>query len=165
MRPRSRPCCRAGPQWLAAALLGSLVGLAWSQPVGFSAASIEPVREVHVTKPGLLKVTVNVSVRRGYHVNSNQPNDPYLIPTTLSWNEGPFPVEAIEYPEPEEAQFDFSDKPMSVYSSRFGIVTTVRAERVPQKPSEMLGSLRFQACDDQTCLPPKTIPVRVPVRP
>lgn len=161
MRPRSSPSC--SPVTLGA-LFALLAATAPAQQFGFSAASIEPSGGVRIAEPGPLQVPVAVRIRRGYHINSNQPNEPYLIPTSLSWDRPPFPVESVEYPPSEEVRYDFSDEPLSVYSSRVEIVTTFLVESAPEGLSELRGTFRFQACNDKSCLPPKTIPVTIPVR-
>lgn len=136
-----------------------------AQQLGFSAATIEPSPGIQITGSGPLRVPITVRIRRGYHINSDKPNDPYLIPTHLSWpNVVPLRVESVIYPPAEEVKYDFSDKPLSVYSSRVEIMTTFLVESVPADMGELRGSFRFQACNDKACLPPKTLPVRVPVR-
>ena len=77
-------------------------------------------------------MAVGIRIRRGYHINSNRPNEPYLIPTSLSWNQPPFRVVSIEYPPAEEVRYDFSEEPLSVYSSRIEIVTTFLVEGAPE---------------------------------
>ena len=161
MRPRSRTCSRLPA---VAALLALPWAVAPAQQFGFSAASVEPSPGVRISEPGSVQVAVGIRIRRGYHINSNRPNEPYLIPTSLSWNQPPFRVVSIEYPPAEEVRYDFSEEPLSVYSSRIEIVTTFLVEGAPESLSELRGSFRFQACNDNSCLPPKTIPVTVPVR-
>lgn len=164
MRKKSRISCstKAGAKLAAAlVLLGSA---AFAQQFGFSAASIEPHSGVSITGAGEVQVPVAVRVRRGYHINSNQPNEPYLIPTALTWDETPFTVKSVQYPPAEEVQYEFSDEPLSVYSSRIEIVTTFRVASRPDDLRELRGAFRFQACNDKACLPPRTIPVTVPVR-
>ncbi len=141
-----------------------LAAAAPAQQFGFSAASIEPSAGVRIAEPGTVRVPVAVRIRRGYHINSNRPNEPYLIPTSLSWDKPPFRVESVAYPPAEEVRFDFSDEPLSVYSSRIEIVTTFLVRSAPEGLSELRGRFRFQACNDKSCLPPKTIPVAIPVR-
>lgn len=164
MRTRSRRCSSVLVALALAGMTGSLGGPVLSQTSGFSAASIEPNPGVSVADPGPVRVPVSIRIRRGYHINSDRPNDPYLIPTALAWDSAPFRVESIAYPPAEEVSYDYSDKPLSVYSSRIEIVTTFEVESVPEGLREIRGSFRFQACNDKVCLPPKTIPVTVPVR-
>lgn len=161
--PRHRSS--ATPLKAVAALFALLGAQLSAQQLGFSAATIEPSPGIRITGPGPLRVPITVRIRRGYHINSDKPNDPYLIPTHLSWPDVlPLRVESVAYPPAEEVKYDFSDKPLSVYSSRVEIVTTFHVESVPADPGELRGSFRFQACNDKACLPPKTLPVRVPVR-
>ena len=149
---------KAGAAFLA------LLGTVSAQQFGFFAASIEPVAGVQITGSGPLEVPITVRIRRGYHINSNRPNDPYLIPTSLAWPNVPFRTTSVTFPPAEEVKYDFSDKPLSVYSSIVEIVTTFHVESVPEGVDELRGSFRFQACNDKACLPPKTLPVTVPVR-
>ena len=160
MRSKSRPFSRA-----AFGALGLLLATAAAAlQIGFSAASIEPSPGIAIEEAGPLRVPVAVRIRRGYHVNSDRPNEPYLIPTSLTWDSPPFPVHSVDYPPAEQVRYDFSDEPLSVFSSRIEIVTTFRVESVPDGIDELRGQFRFQACNDRACLPPRTIPVTVPVR-
>ena len=160
--PRHRSS--AAPLKAAAALFALLGAPLSAQQLGFSAATIEPSPGIRITGAGPLRVPIAVRIRRGYHINSDKPNDPYLIPTSLAWPSVPLRVDSVSYPPAEEVKYDFSDKPLSVYSSRVEIVTTFHVESVPADTGELRGSFRFQACNDKACLPPKTLPVRVPVR-
>ena len=153
-----------------AALCKALVALLLSTPLaaqqfGFSAVSIEPSAGVRITGVGTLQVPLGIHIRRGYHINSSKPNDPYLIPASLAWPGVPLPVVSVAYPPASEVKYDFSDKPLSVYSSRVEIVTTFEVQSVPEGVEELQGAFRFQACDDKACLPPQTLPVSIPVRP
>lgn len=164
MKKRSRRCCSVAGAIALAAVASLLADPALAQFAGFSATSVEPSAGVALAGPGPVRVPVVVRVRRGYHINSSRPNDPYLIPTVLSWDDAPFRVASIAYPKAQEVRYDFSDKPLSVYSDRVEIVTVFEVASVPAGLGELKGSLRFQACNDKACLPPRTIPVVVPVR-
>ena len=153
----------ATPLTAVAALL-TLLGALAAQQLGFFAAAIEPSPGVEITGEGPLRVPITVRIRRGYHINSDAPNDPYLIPTSLRWTDVPLRVAAVTYPPAEMVKYDFSDKPLSVFSARVEITTTFDVKAVPEGIDELRGSFRFQACNDKACLPPKTLPVRVPVR-
>ena len=50
-------------------------------------------------------VPLTVQIRGGYHINSNQPNEDYLIPTRLTWTAAPAEVKDIRYPEPEQVTY------------------------------------------------------------
>lgn len=100
----------------------------------------------------------------GYHVNSNTPAEAYLIPLRLTWDAQPLQAEAVTFPRPVMEKYAFSEKPLSVFTSDFAIETRFLAPASAQPGLAMaLGKLRYQACTDKLCLPPKTIEVRLPI--
>ena len=106
------------------------------------------------------EVKLRAELIAGYHTNSNQPSDDYLIPLLLTWTSEQLEVEAVEYPEPELEAYSFSDKPLSVYTHDFDIVSRFKIPAgAPAGINTLTGKLRYQACSDKLCLPPKTIPV------
>ena len=111
-----------------------------------------------------LTAKLTVQVRNGYHVNSNAPADEYLIPLKLTWDESALKAVETAYPKPEVVNYSFSPKPLSVYSGQFDIVTRFQ---VPSGsalgPSVLVGKLRYQACNDSMCLPPKVVEVKLPL--
>ena len=115
------------------------------------------------TRGAAAKITLTMYVRAGFHVNSDKPNDDYLIPLKLTWDKGPLEVDDIEYPAPQMEKTNFSDK-LSVFSGSFRVTTKLHAlPDAPLGPATMTGKLRYQACDDHQCLRPQTINVKVPV--
>ncbi|MBI5085627.1 MAG: hypothetical protein HZB13_13630 [Acidobacteria bacterium] len=109
--------------------------------------------------------SLKVTIRPGYHANSNTPSEPYLIPFKLTWESGG-PLEAVEvaYPKPKLEKYEFADKPLSVFDGDFEIVTRFKRAANPQLgPAYLAGKLRYQACNDKMCLPPKTVEVKLPV--
>lgn len=105
-----------------------------------------------------------IQVKNGYHVNSTTPSDEYLIPLKLTFTDGTLTVADILYPKPKLQKFQFSPKPISVYEG--DIKTTARVKIPAGAPSGMTtltGKLRYQACSEKACLPPRTLEVKVPV--
>jgi len=112
-------------------------------------------------------VSLNFRIPAGYHINSNTPKSEFLIPTALKMD---LPTDIIlgkiEYPAGEDASFPFSpDEKLSVYSGDFSIALGVHPLKsvVPGK-YVMHGVLRYQACDNAACYPPKTLPVSFEVK-
>ena len=112
-------------------------------------------------------VNLNFRVPPGYHINSNAPKSEFLIPTALKMD---LPTDIIlgkiEYPPGEDKNFPFSpDEKLSVYSGDFTIAVAVHPLHsvVPGK-YEMRGVLRYQACDNAACYPPKNLPVSFEVK-
>lgn len=112
-------------------------------------------------------VSLNFRIPPGYHINSNTPKSEFLIPTALKMD---LPTDIvlgkIEYPAGEDRSFPFSpDEKLSVYSGDFTIAVAVHPLHtvVPGK-YEMRGVLRYQACDNAACYPPKSLPVNFQVK-
>ena len=118
-----------------------------------------------VAKPGATVDSVlPVELRPGYHVNSNTPSEDYLIPLRLSWNPGVLEAAGSTFPAPKLEKYRFSDKPLSVFTGDFQIVTRFKAAaNAPPGPATLTGKLRYQACNDSMCLPPKTLDVSLQV--
>jgi hypothetical protein len=110
-----------------------------------------------------VQVRIPVTVQRGFHVNSNKPNDEYLIPLRLTWKDtGALQPGQVAYPKPTLEKYEFSEKPLSVYTGAFELAADFKvAANAPAGPGSALGQLRYQACNDRTCFPPKTIEVTV----
>jgi hypothetical protein len=145
--------------WLAA----TAVGQAGKAP----SVSFAPVAMVTAQRTKQTMVDLNFRVASGFHINSNAPKDEFLIPTSLKMD---LPTDIvlgkIGYPEGKDMTFPFSpDQKLNVYSGDFSIVVAVHPLHavVPGK-YVMHGILRYQACDNAQCFPPKTLPVSFEVK-
>lgn len=129
--------------------------------------SMAPVALVAAQRGKQTEVTLNFRVAQGFHINSNTPKDEFLIPTALKMD---LPTDIvlgkIEYPQGQDVSFPFSpDTKLNVYSGDFTINLMVHplTSVVPGK-YVMRGVLRYQACDNAQCFPPKTLPVNFDVK-
>jgi hypothetical protein len=110
------------------------------------------------------QIAVVVEIARGFHMNSHKPSDQYLIPTTLTPQLPPgFQLRDTIYPDGKLEKFAFSpNKPLNVYTG----TVTLRL-RLAAGAGAALGAatipltLRYQACNDTTCLQPVKVPVEV----
>jgi hypothetical protein len=158
---RSRNYSRAIALLAAAVLFASA---AMAQFRGVQAASVMPPKSVKVTAGDDLDVTLKVAIRPGYHMNSNTPAEDYLIPTKLTWDVDGLTVKSVDYPEAETVKYDFSEKPLSVFSGTITLSSSFAVpETLPSGLTELTGKLRYQACTEKACLPPVTVDVHVPV--
>ncbi|MEX0772329.1 MAG: cytochrome c biogenesis protein CcdA [Balneolales bacterium] len=112
------------------------------------------------------KAAVILNIEDSWHVNANQPSLDYLIGTELALEpHDEFIIADIRYPEPDSYEFAFADgEELLVYEEEVAIFVAFRASS-SLEPGEHLieGSLRVQACDDQTCLAPADVSIRIPV--
>src|ERR1700722_322180 len=130
--------------------------------VKFAAA---PVLAVVQGKAATISLSFNVS--DGYHINSNHPKSDYLIPTALK-------VEATtdivigktSYPDGQDMSFAFApDEKLNVYTGDFKVDVLVRPLRSVQPGKYIVrGTLKYQACDNSACYPPKQLPVSFDVK-
>jgi hypothetical protein len=118
--------------------------------------------QVTVTAGKVTDVALHFRIAQGLHINSHTPKDEFLIPTTFSIPDGTgVRLDKATYPAGEDftLPLDPSTK-LSVYTGEF----TIQARIVAAAGNHLVeGKLRFQACDKNACLPPKTIPVAIDV--
>jgi hypothetical protein len=126
--------------------------------------TVTPIPTVKAAKGATATVAITAHLPAGYHANSNKPTEAYLIPLTLKWTSGPLTMDSIAYPAGSMEKYSFSDKPLSVVTGDFTITTKfkVPADAAPG-PAAETGTLRYQACDNHACYPPKNVPVNVTV--
>jgi Disulphide bond corrector protein DsbC len=155
------------PRSLLICLLALLSSAAWAQSGKAPSVSFAPVPLVTTPRATQTMVALNFRVSSGFHINSNAPKDEFLIPTALKMD---VPTDVvlgkIEYPEGKDLSFPFSpDTKLNVYSGDFTINVAVHplASVVPGK-YVMHGVLRYQACDNAQCFPPKALPVSFEIK-
>jgi hypothetical protein len=145
-----------------------LVGSGMALAQGSSpAVTVQPIDTVVVARGGKADLNISMLVNRGFHVNSNKPHDELLMPTVVHLNppQG-IMIMNIQYPAGEELALPFmGNEKLSVYSGNFAVNAEVR---IPK--SAALGTLRvhgevkYQACDNRQCFPPKTTPLEFDVK-
>lgn len=101
--------------------------------------------------------TLVAVVLEGFHINSNQPTESYLIASRVELlDAGPFTLDKIDYPKGELKTFDFApDEKLSVYEGTVKLPLRLRAKAGTRAGSHTLRlAFHYQACNDQVCLPP-----------
>lgn len=116
-------------------------------------------------KPGT--VELHFRVPRGYHINSNMPKSEFLIPTVLKLDAPTdIVVGKISYPPGRDMAFPFSpNEKLNVYTGDFAVDVVVRPLHnvIPGKYM-FRGELKYQACDNAACYPPKKLPVQFEIK-
>jgi hypothetical protein len=125
---------------------------------------VAPPEKITAKIGSATQVKLPLELRTGYHCNSNKPSDDYLVPLKLTWAAGPLESPEVAYPAPQMEKYSFSPTPLSVYTGNFNLMTKfkVAASAMPGQ-AIITGKLRYQACNDRMCLPPKTIDVSIPI--
>ena len=112
-------------------------------------------------------VPLSFQVASGYHINSNHPKSEYLIPTALKVEATTdIVVGKIVYPDGQDMSFAFApDEKLNVYTGDFKVDVIVHPLHIIQPGKYAVrGSLKYQACDNTACYPPKNLPVSFDVK-
>lgn len=132
-------------------------------PQGRAYVEFEPLGIVAVTPGHTTPVQFTFHVKSGYHINSNHPTAPELIPTSLGFSPPPDLVIAkVQYPAGQLTSFPFDPtQELSVYSGD----VTIKAVIIPSlniAPGTYTvhGEFKYQASDNNACYPPKKLPVQ-----
>lgn len=106
-----------------------------------------------------LKLALKIDVHENWHINSDQPKDEFLIPTTISVKpEEKVELNLVKFPEAHDFNFAFSDKPVSVFEGTVYIGAIVKIPETLELGEHTLKvALNYQACNDQSCMPPNSI--------
>lgn len=125
-----------------------------------------PVANVQLRPGATAKVELDFRVGSDFHINSNKPKSPLLIPTALKLTapDG-LQIVSLHYPPGEDQSFPFSpNEKLSVYTGDFAIDAALKAlPKAKAGTYNVTGELHYQACDRSACYPPKTQPVQFKV--
>ena len=130
---------------------------------GRSYVEFEPLGTVSV-RPGVsTPVQFTFRVKSGFHINSNKPSTPELIPTTLGFTPPPdLVIGKVQYPPGQLTSFPFDPtEKLSVYSGDVIVKAVIIPQRAaPTGTYTVHGEFKYQACDNNACYPPKKLPVQ-----
>lgn len=153
------------PNWLVAA---DEFLREWPEGVripGADAVGVEVLVSRSAVEPGgTFWIGARLRIAEGYHINSAQPRQEYLIPTQMQLDFEPgFSLIGGSYPPAEEYRAAFQgDEALSVYTGTALLGAEVKvAPDVKPGPHTVLLSIRMQACDDRQCYPPMEARVRL----
>lgn len=143
-------------------ILISLPGLLLAQPGDDAKVSVKSFLSVDKVSPGdAFNIAVKTDIKDGWHINSNKPNEDFLIPTKLTIinpDGGFFNLEKVVYPPAKNVTLGFSDNPLSVWEGEIYIGGTIKAPTDLQ-PGEykIIADVEYQSCNNSTCLPPMNL--------
>jgi hypothetical protein len=138
-------------------------------PAGSRAPSVAyfapEIKSVYRGHPGTVQLQFRIA--SGFHINSNQPKQEYLKKTELKLDAPTdIAVMKVAYPTGEDRSFPFDpDEKLNVYSGDFAVDVTVRPLKtvLPAKYA-VHGMLKYQACDNAACYPPKQMPISFEIK-
>jgi hypothetical protein len=116
---------------------------------------------VRVTASGMSvpdgdEVFVTIKVDDKFHINANPASFDFLIPTSVEF-QGVKPSN-VDYPKPTRFTAKFAPEGLDVYEGSIAIVAKFPKGNL-QGIKSIQGTVTAQACTDQICLPPSTLPI------
>jgi hypothetical protein len=127
---------------------------------------VDRVETVTASAGERVSLRLVVRIADGYHVQANPASGPFLIP--LEWTPGTaedIRVAEVRYPEAVLHPLDGAPSPLRTYEGRREIRATVVVEvHARAGIRELVGTLRYQACDDRRCFAPATVGVAARIR-
>ena len=127
-----------------------------------SKAQLNPINWTYTAKKTSDKtyeVRLTATIQSGWHLYSqSQPEDAIAEPTRITFNKNP--LVKLDGNIKEEGKLEkFHDAKLELsanqYSSKVEFVQTVKMKATAK--TNVSGSVRFQTCNDEKCLPPKTV--------
>lgn len=151
---------------ISTAVLVGLSTLTFSAQPGRISVDLTPIGETPAAHADTtFRVAIKAHLDQGFHVNSNEPLEEFLIATGLSLNppEG-IKVDALAWPEPIMLSQKGADQPLAVFEEEFviGVALSLDAD-LRLGTYTVPGLLRYQACDETMCYLPATATLEFPV--
>lgn len=111
------------------------------------------------------RASIIINIPDGLHVNSNRPSSQYAIATSVRVSGSGVKVGAVNYPRGHNRKFEFSEQPINVYEGRvsFPFNVTVPAN-YKGNTVKVRAVVRYQACTNEVCYPPKNKEVTLTAR-
>ena len=146
-------------------LIGSLFGIMLFAAAASAQDVSGSIAGGAVTKGKAARGTVVLSIPGGIHVNSNRPGNKYQIPTNVRLSAQGARVSGPTYPRGINRKFQFSETTINVYEGtvRFPFTVTVPAG-FRGNTVRVRAVVRYQACTDEVCYPPRTKEVTITAR-
>jgi hypothetical protein len=133
-----------------------------------SAQGLNPVSWSFTSKKisdNVYELQMIANIQQGWHVYSQtQPKDAIAQPTTVIFNKNPL-VE-LDGKLKEAGNLEkFKDKELDISANQYSnkVVFSQRVKVKGKAKTNVTGKLTYQTCNDEKCLPAKTINVSIPL--
>ena len=115
---------------------------------------------------GSFRIAIIADIKPGFHINSHNPTDQFLVPTVVRFDEKEgITFSPVSYPVPELKSFSFSTSKASVYEGKISIFSQGGLSNdIPPGDVKVSGILAYQACNDQTCFMPMSVGFEIPLK-
>ena len=111
------------------------------------------------------QLAVVLKIRSGFHINAHETSASYLIATTVTPQlPAGFKAGEVVYPKGELHTFSFTKTPLNVYQDK--VIVRIPLTAQPDAPTgaqHIPMKLRYQACNNELCLPPVKVDLEATV--
>ncbi|MGD8413213.1 MAG: cytochrome c biogenesis protein CcdA, partial [Candidatus Latescibacterota bacterium] len=135
-----------------------------SDPFGKPVEVSTYVSLTSVPQGGTAQIAVKLEIEHPWHVNAHELEDEFLVPTEIEF-EPPqgVQIKGIVYPAAVEKKLSFSDSPLQLFDETVYIGAVIQVSPEMETGEAVIKAvLTYQACDDQKCLLPETVKLRIP---
>jgi len=148
---------------LFAAAIAACLAAAPADPVAWK---LQDLSAAPIRAGGRFNLKLLATVQQGWHLYSLKPMAEGPIPTRIWIAEGqPFSLAgAVQSPEPQVVQDATFGMEVEVFEGDLQFTLPVRvAPGTPVGAQKVVVSASYQSCNNQICLPPKTVKVELPI--
>jgi len=148
---------------LFAAAIAACLAAAPADPVAWK---LQDLSAAPIRAGGRFNLKLLATVQQGWHLYSLKPMAEGPIPTRIWIAEGqPFSLAgAVQSPEPQVVQDATFGMEVEVFEGDLQFTLPVRvAPGTPVGAQKLVVSASYQSCNNQICLPPKTVKVELPI--
>lgn len=114
----------------------------------------------------IYEIQMIATIQPGWHLYAQtQPKDAIAQPTSFKFNSNPllsFDGKMKEVGKLEKYKDDVLDVSAYQYSNK--VMFTQKVKVKGKAKTAVTGKLEYQTCDDQKCLPPKTVPFTIALK-
>jgi thiol:disulfide interchange protein DsbD len=134
---------------------------------------------------GSYPILLKLKIAKDWYIHCPDDDEEGLIPTEIDFESTAFyrfieihfpeptkkkfaftsrPIIEIHFPEPTKKKFAFTSRPIEVYGGDIFVRAKVLLDpKLPPGNLNMTGHLSYQACNDDSCLPPEKINLQIPL--
>ncbi|HEX2984002.1 MAG TPA: protein-disulfide reductase DsbD domain-containing protein [Ignavibacteriales bacterium] len=119
--------------------------------------TVDVLQSYDKVHPGTeLKIAFKLNIEDGWHINSNKPNEDYLIGASLEMQSPDgLNLADIVYPEGKDINFAFSKIPVSIYEKEALVKASINVpENIKPGDYNVKIIVNYQACNNASCLAP-----------
>jgi hypothetical protein len=99
------------------------------------------------------EVSLNFTIKKGWHINSNKVTIESLIPLSIKSD---VPL-VFNFPKAKQTRLAFNDSELSTFEGKISV--NAHAPKDNKKPYQI--TLKLQACSDKICLAPSEVSIKV----